>query len=75
MIWLFNTPQQLIKPFKYNLRNKVMQQAANARNAMPRFQPEVQEIKKSLPLRKVDETKSEFERSRQASKTWSMGQD
>ena len=51
-----------------------MQHAATAQNAMPRFQPEVQEVKKSLPLRKVDETKSEFERSRQASKTWSMGQ-
>ena len=50
-------------------------QATLAQNATPRFQPEVQEIKKSLPLRKVDETKSEFERSRQASKTWSMGQD
>ena len=52
-----------------------MQQATLAQNATPSFQPEVQEIKKSLPLRKVDETKSEFERSRQASKTWSMGQD
>lgn len=52
-----------------------MQQATLAQNATPRFQPEVPEIKKSLPLRKVDETKSEFERSRQASKTWSMGQD
>jgi hypothetical protein len=52
-----------------------MQQATLAQNATPHFQPEVQEIKKSLPLRKVDETKSEFERSRQASKTWSMGQD
>ena len=52
-----------------------MQNATAANHAMPRFHPEVQGIKKSLPLRKVDETKSEFERSRQASKTWSMGQD
>jgi hypothetical protein len=34
-----------------------------------------QEVKRSLPLRSVDEHASEFERSRQASKTWSMGQD
>ena len=36
---------------------------------------EMQEFKRSLPLRQVDEHASEFERSRQASKTWSMGQD
>lgn len=39
------------------------------------FQVEITEIKKSLPLRQVDEELSEFERARQASKTWSMGQD
>ena len=52
-----------------------MQQATLAQNATPRFQPEVQEIKKSLPLRKVEGTLSEFDRAREASKTWSMGQD
>jgi len=36
---------------------------------------DTQEVKRSLPLRSVDEHASEFERSRQASKTWSMGQD
>ena len=36
---------------------------------------DTQEVKRSLPLRRVDENASEFERSRQASKTWSMGQD
>ena len=36
---------------------------------------EMQEVKRSLPRRQVDEYASEFERSRQASKTWSMGQD
>jgi hypothetical protein len=36
---------------------------------------DTQEVKRSLPLRRVDEQASEFERSRQASKTWSMGQD
>ncbi len=39
------------------------------------FKVEITEIKKSLPLRKVDSELSEFERARQASKTWSMGQD
>ena len=39
------------------------------------FKLENPEIKKSLPLRRVDEELSEFERARQASKTWSMGQD
>ena len=39
------------------------------------FKVEITEIKKSLPLRKVDDGLSEFERARQASKTWSMGQD
>ena len=36
---------------------------------------DMQEVKRSLPLRRIDEHASEFERSRQASKTWSMGQD
>ena len=36
---------------------------------------DTQEVKRSLPLRRVDEHTSEFERSIQASKTWSMGQD
>ena len=36
---------------------------------------DTQEVKRSLPLRRVDEHASVFERSRQASKTWSMGQD
>jgi hypothetical protein len=36
---------------------------------------DTQEVKRSLPLRSVDEHASEFERSRQTSKTWSMGQD
>jgi hypothetical protein len=74
LIWLFNTLAHE-KSNPLILRTNDMHQAATAQNAMPRFQPEVQEIKRSLPLRKVDETKSEFERSRQASKTWSMGQD
>ena len=39
------------------------------------FKIEIPEIKKSLPLRNIDEELSEFERARQASKTWSMGQD
>ena len=36
---------------------------------------DTQKVKRSLPLRRVDEHASECERSRQASKTWSMGQD
>ena len=39
------------------------------------FKIEIPEVKKSLPLRRIDEELSEFERARQASKTWSMGQD
>ena len=39
------------------------------------FKIEIPEIKKSLPLRRIDEELSECERARQASKTWSMGQD
>ena len=45
-------------------------------NVLPQeLKLEIPEIKKSLPLRRVDEELSEFERARQASKTWSMGQD
>ena len=45
-------------------------------NVLPQeFKLEIPEITKSLPLRRVDEELSEFERARQASKTWSMGQD
>ena len=45
-------------------------------NVLPQeFKLEIPGIKKSLPLRRVDEELSEFERARQASKTWSMGQD
>jgi hypothetical protein len=45
-------------------------------NILPQeFEIEIPEIKKSLPLRRIDEELSEFERARQASKTWSMGQD
>jgi hypothetical protein len=54
---------------------KVMQQPANEKILPEQFQVDVPEIKKSLPLRKIDEELSEFERARQASKTWSMGQD
>jgi len=54
---------------------KTMQQQANEKILPEQFQVEVPEIKKSLPLRKIDEELSEFERARQASKTWSMGQD
>ena len=54
---------------------KIMKQPA-ANKILPRpFKVEITEIKKSLPLRKVDDGLSEFERARQASKTWSMGQD
>jgi hypothetical protein len=48
------------------------QLTANANRQQPE---DTQEVKRSLPLRRVDEHASEFERSRQASKTWSMGQD
>ena len=45
-------------------------------NILPQeFRIALPEIKKSLPLRRIDEELSEFERARQASKTWSMGQD
>jgi hypothetical protein len=54
---------------------KIMEQP-EAKKILPRpFKVEITEIKKSLPLRKVDDGLSEFERARQASKTWSMGQD
>lgn len=48
-----------------------------ASNPVPteQFRVEIPEIKKSLPLTKIDEELSEFERARQVSKTWSMGQD
>lgn len=46
-----------------------------ATNANSQQLEDTQEVKRSLPLRSVDEHASEFERSRQASKTWSMGQD
>jgi hypothetical protein len=46
-----------------------------AANANSQQLEDTQEVKRSLPLRNVDEHASEFERSRQASKTWSMGQD
>jgi hypothetical protein len=52
-----------------------MSQLARAQRQAESVQPEMQEIKRSLPLRLVEEDQSEFERSRQASKTWSMGQD
>ena len=39
------------------------------------FKIEIPEIKNSLPLRRIDDELPEFERARQASKTWSMGQD
>lgn len=52
-----------------------MQQPANEKILPEQFQVDVPEIKKCLPLRKIDEELSEFERARQASKTWSMGQD
>ena len=54
---------------------KIMEKPA-ANKILPRpFKVEITEIKKCLPLRKVDDGLSEFERARQASKTWSMGQD
>ena len=43
--------------------------------ASPQHLEDTQEVKRSLPLRRVHKHTSEFERSRQASKTWSMGQD
>jgi hypothetical protein len=52
-----------------------MQQPATQKILPEQFRVEIPEIKKSLPLRKIDEELSEFERARQASKTWSMGQD
>ena len=45
-------------------------------NVLPQeFKLEIPEIKKSLPLRRVHEQLSEFERARQATKTGSLGQD
>ena len=52
-----------------------MQLSAANKIAPRQSKIEITEIKKSLPLRKIDEELSEFERARQASKTWSMGQD
>ena len=51
-----------------------MQSSAANKIAPQQSKIEITEIKKSLPLRKIDE-ELEFERARQASKTWSMGQD
>ena len=59
----------------YSISGKVMQQSAANKIAPQQSKIEIPEIKKSLPLRKIDEELSEFERARQASKTWSMGQD
>jgi hypothetical protein len=58
-----------------NLEARKMNNLANAKIAMPPVEQEVQEVKRSLPLRKVEGSLSEFDRARQASKTWSMGQD
>ena len=52
-----------------------MEQAEANRIPPRQFKVEITEIKKSLPLRKVEDGLTEFERARQASKTWSMGQD
>tara|TARA_Y200000002_G_C22342937_1_gene521706 strand:- start:47 stop:307 length:261 start_codon:yes stop_codon:yes gene_type:complete len=52
-----------------------MQKPASNRVPTEQFRVEIPEIKKSLPLTKIDEELSEFERARQVSKTWSMGQD
>ena len=52
-----------------------MQSSAANKVAPQQSKIEITEIKKSFPLRKIDEELSEFERARQASKTWSMGQD
>ena len=54
---------------------QIMQQSAANKIAPQQTKIEIPEIKKSLPLRKIDEELSEFERARQTSKTWSMGQD
>ena len=54
---------------------KIMEQRAANKIPPQQFKVEITEIKKSLPLRKVDDGLSEFERARQASKTWPMGQD
>ena len=52
-----------------------MQSLAANKVAPQQSKTEIPEIKKSLPLRKIDEDLSEFERARRTSKTWSMGQD
>jgi hypothetical protein len=54
---------------------KIMEQAQDNRIPPRQFKVEITEIKKSLPLRRIDDGLTEFERARQASKTWSMGQD
>tara|TARA_B100000575_G_C22657242_1_gene402569 strand:- start:153 stop:335 length:183 start_codon:yes stop_codon:yes gene_type:complete len=53
----------------------IMEQAEASKIPPRQFKVEITEIKKSLPLRKIDDELTEFERARQASKTWSMGQD
>ena len=58
-----------------SISGQIMQQSAANKIAAQQPRIEIPEIKKSLPLRKIDEELSEFERARQASKTWSMGQD
>jgi hypothetical protein len=52
-----------------------MEQVQDKRIPPRQFKVEITEIKKSLPLRRIDDGLTEFERARQASKTWSMGQD
>ena len=52
-----------------------MHHSAAKKIASQQSKIEIPEIKKSLPLREIDEELSEFERARQTSKTWSMGQD
>jgi hypothetical protein len=52
-----------------------MQKPAANRAPTEQFRVEIPEIKKSLPLTKIDEELSEFEHARRVSKTWSMGQD
>jgi hypothetical protein len=54
---------------------KIMEKAQDNRIPPRQFKVEITEIKKSLPLRRIDDGLTEFERARQASKTWSMGQD
>jgi hypothetical protein len=54
---------------------KIMEQVQDKRIPPRQFKVEITEIKKSLPLRRIDDGLTEFERARQASKTWSMGQD